>query len=263
MHWGFFEILLSGLSLLALSFYLMGVYQQRASRRKWSHWRTASFISGILVLLIALLPQIAAFAHHDLRGHMVQHLLVGMIAPLGLVLGAPVLLILRSAPRSFSRQLVIWLRSPFIRFISHPVTALMLNIGGMYLLYLTPLYVAVLESPLLHALVHWHFLVAGCLFTWAIAGLEPMPRRPSWRFRLTVLFISMATHAFLAKAMYAYGWPAGTGQSLEVVQSAAKYMYYGGDLAELLLVIALFWQRRVELYRGAKFVMIAAAEAKN
>jgi len=253
--WGIFEILLTGLSLLTLAAYLVAAYRQRICKcsckrgcerdckHRWSHWRTASFSSGIIVLLFALLPQTVEFAHHDLRGHMLQHLLLGMVAPLGLVFGAPVLLALRTGPRRFSRGLVRWLRSPFIAFISHPVTALVLNIGGMYLLYLTPLYAAMQESALLHALVHWHFLVAGCLFTWAIAGPEPAPQRPGWRFRLVVMFVAMATHAFLAKAMYAYGWPAGSGHNMEAIQSAAKIMYYGGDLTELVLVIALFAQQ--------------------
>lgn len=175
-----------------------------------------------------------------MRGHMAQHLLLGMFAPLGLVFGAPVTLALRSLPPRSGRTLVAVLRSRCVRLVSHPITAMFLNVGGMYLLYLTPLYAAMHESTALHALVHWHFLVAGCLFTWAIAGPDPAPHRPDKRFRLLVLFVSIGAHAFLSKAMYAYGWPSGAHHSLEEIRAGAKIMYYGGDLAELLLVIALF-----------------------
>lgn len=238
--WGAFEIVLTCASVFALPAYLAAAFAQRSSARGWSYWRTLSFSSGILLLLVALLPSVVAYAHHDMRGHMVQHLLLGMLAPLGLVFGAPVMLAMRSLPVRGARTLVTVLRSGAIGFLSHPVTAMFLNVGGMYLLYLTPLYAAMHESAALHALIHWHFLAAGCLFTWAIAGPDPAPNRPSKRFRLFVLFVSIGAHAFLSKAMYAYGWPAGAHHSLEEVRAGAKIMYYGGDFAELLLVIALF-----------------------
>lgn len=237
--WGFFEVALTGLSLLALGAYWAAAFRQRSSGRRWPWWRTLCFTLGASTLIIALLPAVVSFAHHDLRGHMAQHLLIGMFAPLGLVFGAPVSLTLRCSPAGFSRWLVRFLQKPFVRFISHPVSALFLNIGGMYLLYLTPLYAQMLHSTIVHALVHWHFLVAGCLFTWAIAGPDPAPHRPSPSYRLVVIFVSMATHAFLAKAMYAYGFPEGTSSSAQEVMSAAKIMYYGGDIAELVLVVAL------------------------
>ena len=246
--WGLFEIALSCASVVALFAYLAAAFKQRSATKGWSYWRTFSFCSGILLLLIALLPDVVAYAHHDLRGHMIQHLLLGMLAPLGLVFGAPVTLALRSLPPKGARALVTILRSHGIRFVSHPVTAMFLNIGGMYLLYLTPLYAAMHASTALHALVHWHFLAAGCLFTWAIAGPDPAPHRPSKDFRLLIVFLSIAAHAFLSKAMYAYGWPAGTHHSLEEIRAGAKIMYYGGDFSELLLVIALFtgWLSRAQ-----------------
>lgn len=238
--WGLFELVLSSVSIISLFAYWAAAFRERSTPKRWSHWRTASFSGGILLLLIALLPNVVAFAHHDLRGHMVQHLLLGMLAPLGLVFGAPVTLALRAMPRNLGRALVIFLRSPWLRFVSRPDTAMILNIGGMYLLYLTPLYTAMHGNAAVHALVHWHFLVAGCLFTWAVAGPDPAPRRPSKSFRLLILFFSIAAHAFLSKAMYAYGWPSGTHHSLSEIRASAKIMYYGGDFAELLLVIALF-----------------------
>lgn len=238
--WGLFESALGGLALVSLIAYWIFTYRQKLRGHQWSLWRLLSFSSGILLLFIALLPQLVSYAHHDLRGHMLQHLLLGMFVPLGLVFGAPVSLALRASRRNLARVIVAFLRSRVIRTISHPFSAMLLNIGGMYLLYLTPLYAVMLLSPWLHALIHWHFLAAGCLFTWAIAGPDPAPNRPGYSVRLLILLLSMAAHAFLAKAMYAYGWPVGGSHTPEEIQSAAKIMYYGGDLAELLLAIALF-----------------------
>ena len=59
--------------------------------------------------------------------------------------------------------------------------------------------------------------------------------------RLAVLFLATATHATLGKLMYAYGWPRGTPHTLAEIEAAAQWMYYGGDLAEILLAIAFFF----------------------
>lgn len=228
-----------------LGVYLVAAARQRRVARNWNGWRTASFVVGIVMLALAVSPPLTALAHHDLRGHMVQHLLLGMLAPLALVLAAPVTLALRTLTVHVGRRVSALLRSRPLHTIAHPVTALVLNVGGMYLLYLTPLYAATLTSPLLHGLVHLHFLAAGYLFAGAIAGLDPAPRRPGPRTRLAVLFIAIAAHSTLAKLMYAYGWPRGTPHDLDQIRAAAQLMYYGGDLAELLLAVALFasWYR--------------------
>lgn len=239
-HNNYGELLLACCALLILAMYLAAAYLQHARGRGWSIWRTASFTVGTVLVCLALIPAMTEFAHRDLRGHMIQHLLLGMAAPLGLVFAAPVTLALKTFPVSAGRKIVAFLQSPPVWFISHPITALFLNVGGMYLLYLTPLYAITLTNPLLHILVHVHFIVAGCLFTWSIAGPDPGPHRPPPVFRLFVLFVSMATHAILAKLMYAYGWPRGTGHDPVEIRQAAELMYYGGDLIELVLFAALF-----------------------
>ncbi|MDQ3606961.1 MAG: cytochrome c oxidase assembly protein [Gemmatimonadota bacterium] len=253
-----------------LGAYLLAAARQRRLARGWSGWRTASFVVGIVMLAAAVSPPLTALAHHDLRGHMVQHLLLGMLAPLALVLAAPATLALRTLPVHAARRVSALLRWRPLHTIAHPVTALVLNVGGMYLLYLTPLYAATLTSPLLHGLVHLHFLAAGYLFAWAIAGPDPAPRRPRMRTRLAVLFVAMAAHSTLAKLMYAYGWPRGTPHGLDQIRAAAQLMYYGGDLAELLLAVALFatWYRasgrRYERLRslGASSRVMTASSAR-
>ncbi|RCV88401.1 cytochrome c oxidase assembly protein [Billgrantia montanilacus] len=226
--------------------YLSAAYRQRSTTRGWSGWRTGFFITGSLLLGVAFAPPAMAWAHHDLRLHMVQHLLIGMLAPLAWVLSAPVTLLLRTLPPRTARHVVVLLQSRPVRTISHPLSALLLNIGGMYWLYLTPLYATTLQHPALHHWMHLHFLVAGYLFYWSIlAGPDAAPHALGMRFRLGVLFVSMATHSILGKLMYGYLWPRGTGHEVEEIQAAAQLMYYGGDLAEVLLAIALFtmWLR--------------------
>ena len=232
----------SAVVLAVLAVYLGAVWAQR----RWPRGRTAAFAAGAGLLALAGSPPIVHLAHVDFSGHMVQHLLVGMLAPLGLVLGAPVTLALRSVSVATARRTVRVLKSWPVRVLSHPVAAAVLNVGGMAVLYLTPLYSAMLASPALHAAVHAHVLVAGCVFVWSIlAGPDPAPHPASMTTRTGVLVASIAAHGVLSKWMYGYGWPRGAGLSAAESQAAAELMYYGGDIAEGLLAAALFarWYR--------------------
>jgi putative membrane protein len=226
---------------------MLALYARAAFVRPgWPPGRTTSFVGGSVLLLAGLAPPLMSWAHADLRGHMVQHLLLGMFAPLLLCLGAPVSLLLASVSRSLARLLVSLLHHPFLRALTHPLTALLLHVGGLVVLYATPLYVLSMSRPWLHALVHWHFIAAGYLFCWTIAGTDPAPARPTLRYRGVVLVAAIAAHDTLAKLMYANGWPRGTSAPLDQVRAAAQWMYYGGDLAEMALLAALLaiWYRR-------------------
>ncbi|MFG6667678.1 cytochrome c oxidase assembly protein [Halomonas sp. HNIBRBA4712] len=227
--------------------YLAAAWLQWKSEPGWRLWRCGFFLLGSTLLAIAFWPSLMIWAHGDLVGHMTLHLLIGMFAPLCWVLAAPMTLLLKTLPQTGGKWVVALLHSRFMRAVAHPVTALLLNVGGMYVLYLTPLYAASLESPLLHYAVHLHFLLAGYLFCWAIlAEPDASPHRLSLRFRLIVLFAAIATHSLLGKLMYGWGFPRGTGHTLEHIQAAAQWMYYGGDLAEVLLAVVLMtcWLRR-------------------
>jgi putative membrane protein len=203
----------------------------------WSRWRTGCFLGGILLLGVALLPPVAPFAHEDFRGHMVQHLIIGMYAPLALVLAAPVTLLLRTLPASRGRRLTAVLHSPPARVIAHPAIALALSTGGLAVLYFTPLYNAITADPAAHWLLHAHFLLSGCLFAHVIAGPDPAPARPGVRARLVYLGVAIAAHAVISQLMYGGFW-ADIHAPIDQVRGGAEIMYYGGDLAELLLAAA-------------------------
>lgn len=121
--------------------------QRRRGSRRWAHGRTAAFAAGAGLLVVAASPPVVHLAHGNFSGHMVQHLLVGMLAPLGLVLGAPVTLALRSVSVAAARRVTGMLQSWPVRILSHPVAAAGVNVGGMYVLYLTPLYSARPRRP--------------------------------------------------------------------------------------------------------------------
>jgi putative membrane protein len=203
----------------------------------WSRWRAAAFAGGAAVLATGL-----ALPAHDFTGHALQHLLVAMVAPLGLVLGAPVTLLLRTLPVGAARRLTRVLRSRPARVGAHPVTALLLTTGGLAVLHLTALYARSLTDPVLHQAVTIHFVLSGYLFAWVIAGADPAPHRPSAAARLVLLGVAIAVHATLSQLLYAgvlVQVPATTADR----QAGATLMYYGGDVAELLLALAVVQSR--------------------
>jgi putative membrane protein len=174
----------------------------------------------------------------DFRKHMLQHLLIGMLAPLGLVMGAPMTLLLRSVPAKVARTMTRFLRSPGLQVIANPVVAPVLDLGGMAALYFTPLYDIMMQNRTVHYLVHVHFILAGCLYAWVIAGPDPAPHRPSVPARLVVLGVAVAIHSVLAQLLYA-GWHVQVPAPAEQLQHGAELMYYGGDITEMLLAVAL------------------------
>ncbi|WP_129842155.1 cytochrome c oxidase assembly protein [Streptomyces sp. RFCAC02] len=210
----------------------------RNPARGWSPWRTAAFTGGIALLATALLPPVSSLAHGDFRGHMTQHLLIGMYAPLGLVLGAPVTLLLRTLPAPHGRRLTAVLHSRPARLVTHPAVAVALSTGSLAALYFTPLYGAATVQPLGHWLLHAHFLLSGCLFAHAIAGPDPAPARPGVRTRLVYLGCAIAAHAVVAQLLYGGFWTRVHVPVAEL-RGGAEIMYYGGDLAELLAAAAL------------------------
>ncbi|MBB1021916.1 cytochrome c oxidase assembly protein [Dietzia sp. E1] len=233
---------------VGLTFYAWGVVRtQHRLQRKWSTRRSLSWIVGVGLVAAAFCPPLQQFAHQHPSGHMVQHLLLGMYAPVFLVLAAPISLLLASVSPRFGQYIGRFLHNSVLRVVSHPISAALLNVGGLYVLYMTPLYYFTMQSPAAHALVQLHFLLAGYIFAWSIAGPDPAPRRPGMAMRLSVLMVAIAAHGYLAKLLYASAGdlPPGTSTPIPQLEQAAQWMYYGGEPAELLLAAALFsWHYR-------------------
>lgn len=243
----------AGLAALAAAaaLYALGLWASRR-RSPWPVRRALSWFAGVACAAIAIGP-VARAAHESFTAHMVGHLLLGMLAPLLLVLGAPVTLALRSLAVDDARALSRLLRSRVVRWVTHPITAGVLNAGGLWLLYGTELFAHMHGSALVHAAVHLHILLAGCVFTASLVGVDPDPHRASLRVRATVLVAFIAVHSMLAKRLYAYP-PAGV-DALDA-QIGSQVMYYGGDVVDvaLLVLLGLGWFRATRPARRAVVV---------
>ncbi|WP_021010394.1 cytochrome c oxidase assembly protein [Agrococcus pavilionensis] len=247
--WALLDALIVAALLVAVGGYLRAL---RSARRRgpWPALRTTSWMLGALCAGAATLGPIAIAAPSSLTGHMLAHLLLGMLAPLLLVLGAPVTLLLRALPVTAARRLTRVLRSAPLRVLTHPVSAAVLNAGGLGALYATDLYGLVHASALVHGIVHVHLLLAGYLLTAALVGVDPDPHRASIGVRAAVLLAFMAVHSIIAKRVYGAP-PAGVEAADAHV--ASQLMYYGGDVVDvtLLVLLGLAWLRATRPRRAA------------
>jgi putative membrane protein len=229
---------------IAVAVFLLYVMAVFVSFRK-QHWkkfdllRVMLFILGVIYSTFAVVGPLVEHAHINFTIHMMGHLLLGMLGPLLMVLGAPMTFILRALPVLLARRLTKLLNSWPIGFVSHPIVASFLNIGGLWVLYMTPLYAWMHDYPLLYLLIHIHVFLAGYVFTSAIIYIDPTPHRYSFVFRAMVLVCSLAGHGILSKSLYAHP-PIGVSQS--DAESGAMLMYYGGDLIDLGLIVIFCYQ---------------------
>jgi putative membrane protein len=168
---------------------------------------------------------------HDLRLHVVGHLLLGMVAPLLLVTAAPITLALRALPREHARTLGRLLRRRPLAVLTHPVVAALLDVGGLWVMYRTALLSEV--SPLL---LQVHMLLAGYLFAVALIGPDPAPHRPGLVVRAGVLVAAVAAHDVLAKLLYAAPPP---GVPVAQAEAAGLLMYYGAAPVHVALFVLL------------------------
>jgi putative copper resistance protein D len=237
--------------------------------------RTAAFLAGLVAIEIALQSGIERYDTTLFSVHMVQHMLLTLVAAPLLVLGAPVTLLLRVAsPETRRRWILPVLHSRILRVVSHPLAAWGAFTAVMWLTHVTPMFDAALESEPLHQLEHALYLGTALLFWWPVIGVDPSPRRMGYPGRMGYLFLQMPQSTFLAVLIYSaatalYPHYATTGRTwgpspLVDQQAAGALMWVWGDLTFLvamLIVLAAWWraeeaktlrqERRIDAERAA------------
>ncbi len=161
--------------------------------------RTVAFLGGLAAIAMALQSGIERYDTALFSVHMVQHILLTLVAAPLIALGAPVTLALRvAAPRVRRRWLLPILHSRLLRVLSHPVVAWLIFAGVMWGAHFSPLFDLALENQLAHYVEHALFLGAALLFWWPAVGLDPAPWRLSHPARLLYVFLQMPQNTFLA-----------------------------------------------------------------
>jgi putative membrane protein len=189
------------LAVVAGGLYGSGVRRLARRGRRWSRARSTAFAAGLVVLVVATCSGLARYEAERFSLHAAQHVLLGMVAPLLLVLGAPVTLTLQAASRPTRTALLRLLHAPWAVALAHPVVAWLAFGGSLIALYATPLLEATLDQGLLHAAVHAHVLVVGVWFCWVTVGVDPMPGRPGYPARLLCLLLALPFHTVVGLAL--------------------------------------------------------------
>ena len=184
--------------LVAAALYLYGVHRLRQRGDSWQAGRTVAFLLGGLGSIAAVtVTGLEAYDTTLLSVHMVQHMVLSMVGPIFLALGAPVTLALRTLPAGPRRILLSVLHSRVVRVVTFPLVAFGLFIANPFVLYFTGLYRATLEHAWLHEFVHVHFIVTGCLFFWPLLSLDPLPNRWPYPARALLMVLSVPFHTVL------------------------------------------------------------------
>jgi putative membrane protein len=164
-------------------------------------YRAWLFFGGLAALGIALLSPIEAYEGSLFSVHMIQHMLLELVAAPLLLAGAPITLALRVARPSVRRWLLIVLQSRVVHVISFPVVAWVLFAAVNWGWHFSVLYDQALENQALHHLQHAIFLGAALLFWWPVVGADPSPWRLPHPVRLLYLFLAMPQNSFLGVAL--------------------------------------------------------------
>ena len=202
------DALMIGLLVIAVALYIKGVMVLTKRGDKWPVGRTISFAIGISAVDFATSGGLGLYAHFSFSWHMVAHMTLGMIAPIAIVLGAPITLALRTLPQGRNSEergvrgtLLSALHTRYSSIIVNPVGALIIFDGSLFLLYFTSLFGKLMSTHAGHLFMNLHFLIAGFLFFHVIIGIDPNPKRPPFLVRIVTLLAAMSIHAFFSIAL--------------------------------------------------------------
>jgi len=197
--------LMLGLLIFAVAIYIKGVIILSRRGDKWPIGRTIAFALGISAIDFATSGGLGVYSRFAFSNHMLSHMVLGMIAPIGIVLGAPVTLALRTLPigrneqeRGIRGNFIALLHSKLSKIYTHPVVALAIFNGSLFALYFTPLFGNLMQGHSGHFFMSMHFLLSGILFFQVLIGVDPMPRKVPHIVKVIIIFAAMSIHAFFS-----------------------------------------------------------------
>ncbi|MFJ5533310.1 cytochrome c oxidase assembly protein [Streptomyces sp. NPDC093261] len=254
--------------LVGLGLYGWGVARLVRRGDKWPVGRTVSYVIGVLTVMLVMCTKLNDYGMVMFSVHMVQHMVISMLSPILLLLGAPITLALRALPtagrdRKGPRELLLMLlHSRYVRIITHPAFTIPLFIASLYGLYFTPLFDFLMQSKTGHIAMMVHFLAVGVVFFWPIMGIDPGPHRPGHLMRMLELFAGMPFHAFFGIALMMASTPmvgsyrnppASLGiDALADQTSAGGIAWAFSEVPSVLVLLALLFQWYRSEQRQAK-----------
>ncbi len=203
-----FDWILGTAVIVAAVLYLLAVRRLHRRGDSWQTGRTVAWLGGCAMVLFATSSGLGRYAEAQFSIHMMAHMLLGMIAPILLVLGGPVTLALRALPAAgrgdppgLREAIAGAMHSRVARFVTHPVFVFVLFLTSFPALYFSSLFEVMIASHLGHLVMNLHFLVVGYLYYWVIIGVDPAPRQVQPMIKLAMLLGALPFHAFFGLAL--------------------------------------------------------------
>jgi putative copper resistance protein D len=183
--------------LLTAGLYAWGVVRLHRRGDHWPVGRSVSFGTAMVAAALATVSGLGVYDDTLLSVHMAQHMILSMVVPLAMALGAPITLALRTLPRSPRRWLLAVLHSRAAKVLTFPPLTFAMFVLTPWALYFSGWYPATLHSDYLHDMTHFHMVLVGCLFFWPLVGVDPLPNRIAYPFRVLLIVLSLPFHAFM------------------------------------------------------------------
>jgi cytochrome c oxidase assembly factor CtaG len=245
--------------LVAAALYGYGVYRLRRRGDHWPAGRTVAFaLGGLGSIGVVTVSGIEAYDDTLLSVHMVQHMVLSMMGPIFLALGAPVTLALRTVGPAARKTLLAVVHSRIAGLLTYPLIAFGVFVANPFVLYFTGLYRLTLEHAWLHELVHVHFIVTGCLFFWPLLGSDPLPNRWPYPGRALLMVISVPFHTVLGLTImqsktllagdYYPGLHLGWADPWQDQVLAGGILWAGGEIVSITMlgILVVQWIKQSE-----------------
>lgn len=249
-------------ALFGLVAYFLGVAKIHRRGDKWQWFRSVNWVIGLVVLTYITSGPPSVYGRVLFSAHMVDHMALTMVAPIFLVLGAPVTLALRAlqprgdGSRGTREWILVFVHSKFSQVVTHPLFAAANFAGSIVLFYYSDLFGFAMREHVGHELMILHFLLTGYIFVLGMIGIDPLPRRAPYPLRLLLLLATMGFHAFFGVAImggdnllaadYFGNLGRDWGDSALVDQQKGGAVAWGiGEVPTLLVAIgvAIMWSR--------------------
>jgi len=248
------------LLILAVALYVKGVIILSKRGDKWPIGRTVAFALGITAIDYAVNGGLGVYAQVAFSFHMISHMVLATLAPIGIVLGAPITLALRTLPigrtqdeRGVRGYAIAILHSRYSSIITHPVSALIIFEASLFALYFTNLFNWLMSYHFGHFFMGLHFLLSGILLFFVIIGVDPTPQKSPFIFRIVILFVAISIHAFFSVALMSSSQLVDGGHFAEIARPwwpdfladqkmGASIGWAMGEIPILLALIATFLQ---------------------
>ena len=241
-------------SLAAIAVYLWAVrrYRELHPAREFEAWRIVLFVLGCVCFGAALSAPVDVLTERSFAAHMVQHVVLMLIAPPLVLLGEPLLLAVAVPRRDSARVVAAVAGHPVVHALFAPIVGWLLFVGVLWGAHFSPLYQSALESGWVHVLEHVLFILAAFLFWLPIVQVGFVPRPVSFPARMLYLVLMFPQGAFLGLAIYGsrhvlyphYASLLGTAAMADQQNGGAIMWIAGGFIMfAAFMLVAASWAR--------------------